>query len=315
MKNIYKIGGLSLALLSCVPLVQAERVFTQDDAVVGQAREAISVFDAVTPSKPHRVLVFGRSGGPHRESIPTGQVVLRMLGELTGAYQADFEEDPAVFTAENLKQYDAIAFCNTTGSVLRKTIEYKDFIKYPDEQRKAETAEMDERIQNLLDFVNAGGGFFALHAATDSLRSSKEYLRMIGGEFNHHPWNGNQHVTVRVESPEHPLVAGIFPGTEFGIDDEIYQFAGPYSRDNLRVLMSINIAKSDVPALEMEREDRDYPVAWIRQYGQGRVFYCSLGHRVETYGNPEVLQFWLRGMQFVLGEVDVDMTPVPQPAE
>jgi type 1 glutamine amidotransferase len=126
---------------------------------------------------------------------------------------------------------------------------------------------------------------------------------MIGGQFWQHPWSGDQTVTIRVEEPEHALVRGIFAENKFRISDEIYQFRDPYSRKNQKVLLSVNIEQSDTPHLPLLREDRDYPVSWIRDYGKGRVFYSSLGHRKETYGNAQVLELWLRGMQFVLRDL------------
>ena len=204
--------------------------------------------------------------------------------------------------------YDAVCFCNTTGAVFQETIEWKEFTALSEEERKRQKAESDRLTENLLQFVRDGGGFFGIHAATDCLRSSDAYLEMIGGRFWQHPWNGNQTVTVRLEKPDHALLRGIFSGDEFRIGDEIYQFRDPYSRKKQEILLSINIEKSDTPHLPLLREDRDYPVSWIREYGKGRVFYSSLGHRKETYGNAQILECWLRGLQFVLGDLPTDTT-------
>ena len=50
-------------------------------------------------------------------------------------------------------------------------------------------------------------------------------------------------------------------------------------------------------------------MTWIKSYGQGRVFYCALGHQHELFWNPIVLQHYLDGMQFVLGDLKADTTP------
>lgn len=313
MRLLQTLSGLALCSFVATTTSYGEKVFEPIETIISEARQAIESFEAVPAKKSHRVLIFGRSGGPHREVIPTGRIVMQMLGEMTGAYESDLAEDPKVFEAENLKQYDAIVFCNTTGSVLRKTIEYKDFMQLPEAERKAESAAEDILVNNLLDFIRNGGGFFGIHAATDSLRGHKEYLNMIGGEFNKHPWNGNHQVTIRIEDPEHALVKDIWDDSKFRFCDEIYQFQGVYSRERQRVLMSLVVAESDEPYLPLARDDGDFPVSWIRHYGEGAVYYCSLGHRKETYAEPEVLEFWLRGMQFVLGDLDADTTPVPQP--
>ena len=46
----------------------------------------------------------------------------------------------------------------------------------------------------------------------------------------------------------------------------------------------------------------DYPVSWIRSYGKGRVFYCSLGHCGGVYATPEVMQHYLAGIQWAIGD-------------
>jgi uncharacterized protein len=50
-------------------------------------------------------------------------------------------------------------------------------------------------------------------------------------------------------------------------------------------------------------------VSWIRTYGKGRVFYCSLGHREEIFWNPVVLRHYLAGIQFAIGDLPADSTP------
>ena len=57
------------------------------------------------------------------------------------------------------------------------------------------------------------------------------------------------------------------------------------------------------------RKDNDYAVSWIHQYGQGRVFYACLGHWHETYWNPAMLEHFLAGLQYVLGDLPADATP------
>jgi hypothetical protein len=58
-----------------------------------------------------------------------------------------------------------------------------------------------------------------------------------------------------------------------------------------------------------KRDDGLFPISWCREYGKGRTFYCSLGHRDEIYWNPTVLQHYLAGFQYVLGDIDADATP------
>ena len=59
------------------------------------------------------------------------------------------------------------------------------------------------------------------------------------------------------------------------------------------------------------KPDRDfYPIAWLSKYGEGRTFYCSLGHNDEVYWNPTVVEHYLAGIQYALGELEADATPM-----
>ena len=58
--------------------------------------------------------------------------------------------------------------------------------------------------------------------------------------------------------------------------------------------------------------DRDMPVSWIKDYGKGRIFFCGLGHNNEIYYRPAILQHELDGIQFALGDLKVDATPVKE---
>ena len=74
--------------------------------------------------------------------------------------------------------------------------------------------------------------------------------------------------------------------------------------------MSINLAKSPPRASGLAvRPDNDYGLVWIRSYGNGRVFNCALGHSVLLFGTPPMAQLVLNGIQFVLGDLEADMTP------
>jgi hypothetical protein len=100
-------------------------------------------------------------------------------------------------------------------------------------------------------------------------------------------------VTIDVEDPSHPSVLHL--DSQWVIQDEIYQFQN-YSRDRIHVILSLNPkehAKGSVP-------HGDYPVAWCREYGKGRVFYTSLGHRTDVWTNPVYQQHLLGGILSIL---------------
>jgi type 1 glutamine amidotransferase len=129
---------------------------------------------------------------------------------------------------------------------------------------------------------------------------------MMGGYFVNHPWN--EEVTLRIEEPDHPLMAP-FPTDRYVVADEIYQFREPYSRDRLRVLISLDTARLDLEREGVQRTDGDFAVSWVREEGDGRVFYSSLGHRFEIFTNPTILNHWLAGIQYALGDLEAPDAP------
>jgi hypothetical protein len=239
----------------------------------------------VPPKQPRRMLVFYRCEGYVHASIPCGNEALRVLGEKTGAYAAAYSDDMSTFTAENLARYDAVFINNCTH------------LEFPDPAHRAA----------LLDFVNGGKGVAGLHAATDNFFEWTEGAELIGGVFDGHPWGAGGAWAVKLDEPRHLLNAP-FGGAGFVINDEIYQMKPvPYSREKLRVLVSLDMDNPvNVPGA---REDNDYGITWIKRHGEGRVFYCSLGHNKHIYWNPAVLQHYLAGIQYALGDYELDDTP------
>ena len=235
-------------------------------------------------------------------SIPAGNLALRLMGEKTGAYEVTFSDDVNMLGRENLARFDAICFNNTVGVL----------------------TEDPELRRSLLDFVAGGKGFVGLHAAGATFvqwpryDQFPEFGAMLGGyENGGHPWKPDETITLRVEDRQHPLNRA-FQADRFKISDEVFQFQAPYSRANLHVLLSIDTSKTDMdPARRFLPErfaDRDFAISWVKTYGRGRVFYSSLGHNPHIFWNRPVLEHFLAGIQFALGDLDADTTPVPAPA-
>lgn len=257
----------------------------------------------VQPAKARKMLVFTHCQGFYHKSIPVGAEMIRIMGESTGAYTATVTDDPAAFEADSLKQYDAICFVSPTGHFFRPDRKKWQAMS---EDQKAEVLKREQRLKaNLVEFVKGGGGIVGIHAATDAYYDWPEWGRIIGGYFNAHPWN--EKVGVKLDEPDHPLNAA-FKGKDFEIADEIYQFKAPYSRDKLRVLLSLDVDKTDMTKKNIRRTDGDFAVSWVQRYGKGRVFYCSLGHRNEIFWNQAVLQHYLDGIQYAMGDLKADDT-------
>ncbi len=237
----------------------------------------------VKPAAPRKVLVFTLTKGFRHGSIPLAAKTLEMMGEKTGAFTTVVSDDLEMLRPENLARFDVFCSDQCTGNLTT------------DETLK----------QSLLDFVRGGKGWVGIHAATDvGGWKFPEYNEMIGGVFAGHPF---RRISVKLDDPASPLNA-MFEGKGFEISDEIYTFRDPYSREKLHILASIDWDNSKIEK-GGNREDNDYALSWIREYGKGRVFYCAFGHDDQIWWNPAILQHYLAGIQYATGDLKADATP------
>jgi type 1 glutamine amidotransferase len=304
------IAGTLTVLILCQALFAGAKGYRDPDPKIIEKAESIaSGLKAAPCKKKRKVLVYGISFGPHRTSIPTARKVFTLLGEKTGAYEAVVSEDLANFEPDKLKQFDAVIFANTTGEVFCRPADKEKFNALGADEKREQEKIAARLAKNLDDYIRAGGGFMGIHSSTDTLKKQKTYGDMIGGYFWGHPWGAKNTVMLKVEETGHALTKGVFDKSEFKFNDEIYEFRDPYDRKRVRVLMSLDLANSDKPGKTLKRKDGDYPVAWVRSHGKGRVFYCSLGHAISTFSNPTILKFWLRGIQFATGDIEAETSP------
>jgi hypothetical protein len=133
---------------------------------------------------------------------------------------------------------------------------------------------------------------------------------MVGGAFNRHPWHAK--VRINMEDRTFPATKH-FPGF-FEITDEIYQL-NRYSRQNVRVLMSLDTSSVDMKAQGVERTDGDFAITWVDTFGKGRVFVSVLGHRDTVWDQPDIQKMWLEAAKWVLGMTEGDTTPRAKPTE
>jgi type 1 glutamine amidotransferase len=272
---------LSVVLVACAePDAQTGLTPSQQAAI----EEAIPDRPIVRPAEARSLLIFNLSKGYVHESIAWVDFTIAEMGQKSGAFTAVESTDTTMFQAENLARFDAVLFNNNTGE------------PFTDPTLRA----------NLLAFVRGGGGVIGLHAATDGFFEWPEFGEMMGAYFVNHPWN--EEVTLRIEESDHPITAA-FDSSSYVVADEIYQFREPYSRDRLRVLISLDTARLDLERDGVQRPDRDFAVAWIRDEGAGRVFYSSLSHPFEVFTDPTILSHWLAGIQYALGDLEADATP------
>ena len=287
-----------------------EKEMTKSEGKILTREEMRKIFNAVpeepsvTPSKTRKLLVFSLAWGYKHDAIAWGKEVFEIMAQKTGAFEAVVSDDVAMFEPENLHQFDGILFNNTNNEIFLP--ENYDALSPQDQ---AEAREKDGALkESFTHFLAGGKGLAVIHAGVASFREWPEYGEIIGARFDNHPWSAGSTVTLRVEEPDHPLVQS-FPDKTFEVTDEIYQMKGLYSRDKLRVLISIDTCRTHMEVEDVHRMDGDFAISWIKRYGKGRVFYCALGHQKHVFWDPVVLGHFLNGLQFVLGDLECDTTP------
>jgi uncharacterized protein len=247
-----------------------------------------------TPVKKH-LLVLGEEKGYRHEAVSHAMSVIEQMGEETGLWDTTLRTDTEVLTkkkleynAKNLNSFDAVLFY--TGGDLEM-----------DDQQRAD----------LLSFVRDDGkGFIGVHSAAITWAKWPEFVDMLGGTFDEHPW-GTFNAPILVEDPD-------FPGMqqwphEFVYRDEIYQMRG-YDRSKIRVLMRLDPCKLDLKNPKVHRQDLDFAVTWARSYGKGRVYYSTLGHPEENWDDPRLRKMYLEAIKWAMGFESADITSRPLPA-
>ena len=299
--------GLALALIPW--LARAELPADQAQQI---QKAAAHVKAQVAPKRPRTVLIFITPPSlmpkdPHKGyCIPYGEAGLTAIGVTSGAFRPVVSDDLAMFAPENLKRFDAIVLNNASGPWITPTA--ADLEK--DALRKLGDAQAVEAVlrKSFLDFIENGGGVVSIHYAVAANRHWPAFKELFGATFTGHPWN--EEVGVTVEEPGHPLVAA-FGGKDFRITDEIYEYGPPFDRAKVRVLLSLDPARTNMGVRWIQRTDNDFALAWVKSYGKGRVFNTSFGHVSNLYSDPRVLQFYLGAIQFAAGDLDAPTAPRP----
>ena len=298
------IRALAITLTALVATITGPAAFSQGQVTIPEEeirliQNALPASPSIKPKRPRKVLIFSRAWGYKHSSIPYGDVAFELMGKKTEAFQTVVSYDLKQFESDQLSNFDAVVFNNTNNEIFLPE-DFKDFSS----EEKERALRKDARLKkNLVEFIAGGKGLALIHAAIASFREWPEFGEITGARFDNHPWNAGSTVTLRVEEPKHPVTLG-FDKQLFQITDEIYQFKGNYSRKRLQVLLSIDTEQTDMnKGNAIHRTDGDFGLSWVKDYGQGRIFYCALGHQHDIFWNPQVLRHFLAGIQFALGDL------------
>ena len=151
-----------------------------------------------------------------------------------------------------------------------------------------------EQEKGLLDAVGSGVGIAGWHGGmADSFRNSTNYQFMVGGQWVAHP-GGVIDYFVKITDHDDPVTRGL---ADFAMHSEqYYMHVDPGSR----VLATTEFSGEHGGAKWIR--GTVMPVVWKRQFGEGRVFYTSLGHVAEDFNVPEAAEIVKRGMIWAMDE-------------
>jgi cytochrome c len=219
-----------------------------------------------------RVLVFTKTLGWRHSSIPDGIKALQRLAIQHGLLM-DTTENADNFNEENLRKYKVVIFLNTSGDVLNK-----------------------EQQNDFERFIQAGGGYVGIHAATDTEYDWPWYGKLAGAYFENHPNNPNvRKGTYKITDHRHPATDSL--PDEWSREDEFYNFKK--INPDIKVLVKI-----DEKSYEGGMNGENHPMSWYHEFDGGRAFYTSMGHTEQTYSEPLFLKHLWGGIYYALGGED-----------
>ena len=148
----------------------------------------------------------------------------------------------------------------------------------------------NEQLNPVVEAVKSGVGIGGCHGGMcDSFREATEWQFMTGGQWVAHPGNDGVEYTVRITNAKH-FITQMSPA-EFTVKSEQYYM---HTDPANQVLAVTRFPTADGP--HVGNGEFDMPVVWTRMYGQGRVFYNSLGHHADIVDQKEVLPLMVRGL-------------------
>lgn len=222
-----------------------------------------AVFATPAADKPSLLLVTGVDYPGHkwRETSPA----LKRILEEDQRFDVRLVEDPQFLDSAALTNYAAVL------------LHFQNWeVPGPGAAARA----------NLRRYVEQGGGLISVHFACGAWHGEWPEFQNIVGRVWHGPGPGKpQHdprgpFTVRIVDPSHPVTQGL---GDFETDDELYTC--------LTGTAPIHIVADATSKVDKQ----NHPMAFVREYGRGRVFLTTLGHDVKAFTNSVVPQLIQQG--------------------
>ncbi|MBY8875607.1 ThuA domain-containing protein [Micromonospora sp. PLK6-60] len=239
------------------------------------------VAPAAAETAQYQVLVFSKTTGYRHGSIPAGIAAIEKLGQQNG-FGVDTTEDDGQFTDANLAKYDAVIFLSTTGDPVTSPAAKAAFERY----------------------IQGGGGYLGVHAASDSGYSWSWYGGLVGAYFRDHP--AIQPALVRVVGQGTEVTRGL--PNKWWRTDEWYNFQTS-PRGSVRVLARIDESTYQPVGYTGGSMGEDHPMVWCHRYDGGRSVYTALGHTDASYTEPLFLKHLLGGIKMAAGQAKFNCDP------
>lgn len=255
------------------------------------------------PGMKRLLVVADVQTGFHHDSINHAMAVIEQLGREHHEWATVIRTDSQLITkqpilgqgaryagrpvnARNLGQFDAVFFLGSGAGSLNA-------------QQKAD----------LLSFVKDDGkGLIAGHAATVAYYDWPEFIDMIGG-FMDYEYRPADMALINVD-PKFPG-ARAFP-RRFKFNDQFPVMRAPFSSKDVHVILRLDATRL-TPEQRNHRPDGDIPVVWAKDYGKGRVYNLTIGHREEVWDDRRFRELARQGIRWALGLVPADASVPAQP--
>lgn len=222
----------------------------------------------VWAKKDPAILVFSKTKGYRHTAIEPGKKAIADLGKKYH-FNVDTTENADAFTESNLKKYAAVIFLSTTGDVLN-----------------------DAQQSTFERYIQAGGGFVGIHAASDTEYDWPWYGKLVGAYFLSHP--KVQEAKFIIKDKNHPSTSPLADSVWIHTD-ELYNFKN--INPDLKVLITI-----DETSYKGGENGKFHPFAWYHDYDGGRAFYTSMGHTKEVWSDEKFLKHLTGGIRYAIGK-------------
>jgi uncharacterized protein len=245
----------------------------KDLALVPVTREAAvprcARYDHTPPVLPDTlnhpaILVFSKSNGFRDDlSVYAAKAALKTMAGREH-WSTFFTDNAAVFNTPDLKRFDAVVWNNVSGDVLTLA-QRRDFKAY---------------LEN-------GGGFAGIHGSGGDFFYDWDWYAdtLIGARFKAHPMSPQfQTAKLKIDDSKSSVVRGL--QQEWIMTDEWYSFKTNPRQNGAHVLVTLDESTYKPMAGRLDLRMGDHPIAWTQCIGNGRSFYTAIGHRPESYSEP-----------------------------